>query len=159
MALAPKLADFPKIRSARKLYAVCAYITGIMLLLLVTEMIVKYGFGYSVYAFGNHGVFALVPYSANGPIGTATGIDVSTGVLIAHGWLYVLYLFSDFRLWSLMRWPASKFILIALGGVIPFLSFFVEARISKQVLSYLAEREAEASRSESGGGIQLAPSS
>jgi hypothetical protein len=33
---------------------------------------------------------------------------------------------------------------IALGGVIPFLSFFVEARISKQVKSYLAGREAEA---------------
>jgi hypothetical protein len=34
--------------------------------------------------------------------------------------------------------------MIALGGVVPFLSFFVEARISKQVKTYLAGREAEA---------------
>ena len=159
MALAPKVADFPKIRSARKFYAVCAYITGIMLLLLVTEMIVKYGFGYSLYAFGNHGTIAFVPWVANGSIGEATGVDVSTGILIAHGWLYVLYLFSDFRLWSLMRWNGFKFILIALGGVVPFLSFFVEARISKQVNDYLHEREAELGLTKSGEGVQLAPTS
>jgi hypothetical protein len=33
---------------------------------------------------------------------------------------------------------------IALGGVIPFLSFFVEARINREVKAYLASREAEA---------------
>ena len=81
------------------------------------------------------------------PVKTAvapTGVDLSTGILIAHGWLYVVYLISDFRLWSLMRWPFTKFVMIALGGVVPFLSFFVEARITKQVTSYLAGREAEA---------------
>ncbi len=158
MALAPKLSDFPRIRFALKLYAVGAYITGIMLLLLVTEMIVKYGFGYSLYAFGNHGVLAFVPWVPSGSIGVATGVDVSTGVLIAHGWLYVFYLFTDFYLWSLMRWNVLRFILIALGGVVPFLSFFVEARTSKMVKAYLAEREAEVARSEP-GGVQLVPSS
>jgi integral membrane protein len=81
------------------------------------------------------------------PVETAvapTGLDLSTGILIAHGWLYVVYLISDFRLWSLMRWPFIRFVTIALGGVVPFLSFFVEARVSKQVKTYLAGREAEA---------------
>jgi integral membrane protein len=140
MPLAPKPEAFPKIRGALRLYQVCAYITGIMLLLLCVEMIVKYGMGYQLFAFGNHGVFAFVP--VNDPV-APTGVDVSTGILIAHGWLYVLYLFSDFRLWSLMRWNFARFVAIALGGVIPFLSFFVEARITKQVKSYLAGREAE----------------
>ncbi|MEO7016907.1 MAG: DUF3817 domain-containing protein [Leifsonia sp.] len=140
MSLAPKPESFPKIRGALKLYQVCAYITGFMLLLLCVEMIVKYGFHYQLFAFGNHGVFSFVP--TNDPV-TPTGVDLSTGILIAHGWLYVLYLFSDFRLWSLMRWNFTRFVTIALGGVIPFLSFFVEARISKQVKSYLAGREAE----------------
>lgn len=141
MPLAPKPEDFPKIRGALKFYAVFAYITGIMLLLLCVEMIVKYGLGYQLFALSNYGALTLVPVkTAVAP----TGIDLSTGILIAHGWLYVIYLFSDFRLWSLMRWPFSKFITIALGGVIPFLSFFVESRISKQVKSYLAGREAEA---------------
>ncbi|MFF1878258.1 DUF3817 domain-containing protein [Leifsonia sp. NPDC058230] len=140
MPLAPKPEAFPKIRGALRLYQVCAYITGIMLLLLCAEMIVKYGMGYQLFAFGNHGVIAFVP--VNDPV-EPTGVDVSTGILIAHGWLYVLYLFSDFRLWSLMRWNFGRFVAIALGGVIPFLSFFVEARITKQVKSYLAGREAE----------------
>ncbi|HEV7812583.1 MAG TPA: DUF3817 domain-containing protein [Leifsonia sp.] len=140
MPLAPKPEAFPKIRGALRLYQVCAYITGIMLLLLCAEMILKYGMGYQLFAFGNHGVFAFVP--VNDPV-APTGVDLSTGILIAHGWLYVLYLFSDFRLWSLMRWNFARFVAIALGGVIPFLSFFVEARISKQVKSYLTGREAE----------------
>ncbi|HEY8281458.1 MAG TPA: DUF3817 domain-containing protein [Leifsonia sp.] len=140
MPLAPRLEDFPKIRGALRFYQVFAYITGFMLLLLCVEMIVKYGLGYQLYAFSNYGTIAFVPVTtAVAP----TGVDLSTGILIAHGWLYVVYLFSDFRLWSLMRWNFTKFITIALGGVVPFLSFFVEARISKQVKSYLASREAE----------------
>jgi len=56
-----------------------------------------------------------------------------------------VYLFSDFRLWSLMRWPFTRFIVIALGGVIPFLSFILEARIGREVRAYLERRESEAS--------------
>lgn len=140
MPLAPKPEDFPKIRGALRFYQVFAYVTGIMLLLLCVEMIIKYGMGYQLFAFSNYGVFALV--DVNEPV-APTGLDLSTGILIAHGWLYVVYLFSDFRLWSLMRWNFAKFVAIALGGVVPFLSFFVEARITKQVKSYLAGREAE----------------
>lgn len=141
MPLAPKLEDFPKIRGALRFYQVFAYVTGIMLLLLCAEMVVKYGLGYELFAFSNYGVLTFVPVqTAVAP----TGIDLSTGILIAHGWLYVVYLISDFRLWSLMRWPFTKFVTIALGGVVPFLSFFVETRITTQVKSYLAGREAEA---------------
>jgi integral membrane protein len=120
---------------------VFAYVTGIMLLLLCAEMILKYGFGLQLFAFSNYGALTFVPVeTAVAP----TGLDLSTGILIAHGWLYVVYLISDFRLWSLMRWPFIRFVTIALGGVVPFLSFFVEARVSKQVKTYLAGREAEA---------------
>jgi hypothetical protein len=55
-----------------------------------------------------------------------------------------VYLFSDFRLWSILRWPFSRFIAIALGGVVPFLSFFVEHYITKRVRAELAELEAAA---------------
>jgi hypothetical protein len=70
-------------------------------------------------------------------------VNLSTGILIVHGWFYVVYLFSDFRLWSLMRWPFGRFILIALGGVIPFLSFILEVRIAREVRAYLDRRESE----------------
>jgi len=71
-------------------------------------------------------------------------VNLSTGILMVHGWFYVVYLFSDFRLWSLMRWPFTRFILIALGGIIPFLSFILEARIGREVRAYLDRREADA---------------
>jgi hypothetical protein len=137
----PRAVDLPKVPGALKLYQVCAWITGIMLLLLVAEMIVKYGMGYSLYAFSGYGPLAFVPYDPSGRITPPSGVDLSTAILIAHGWLYVLYLFADFRLWSLMRLPFTKFVQIALGGVIPFMSFIVEAIITKQVKTYLASRE------------------
>ncbi len=137
MPLEPKLADLPRIRGALKFYQVASVITGVLLLLLCTEMILKYVFKLELELGGPQGFLAFVP------IDTVTAVNLSTGILIVHGWFYVVYLFSDFRLWSLMRWPFSRFIIIALGGVIPFLSFFLEVRIAREVKAYLAKREAD----------------
>lgn len=141
----PRRVDIPKIPGALRLYRVTAYITGIMLLLLVAEMIVKYGLGYSLYAFTPDGsILKFVEYNPiPGQQLNLHGVDVSTGILIAHGWLYVLYLFADFRLWSLMRLSFTKFVQIALGGVVPFMSFIVEHFISKQVKRFLAEKSTQ----------------
>lgn len=137
MPLRPKVSDIPKIRGAVKLYRVSAYITGTLLLLLVLEMILKYSpIQREIELGGSQGFLALVP------VGSVRAVNLSTGILIAHGWLYVLYLFADFRLWSFMRWPFSRFIQIALGGVIPFLSFIVEHFISRRVDTELAALEA-----------------
>ncbi|WP_368497270.1 DUF3817 domain-containing protein [Herbiconiux sp. A18JL235] len=138
MALAPKPKDFPRIRGALKFYQVASVITGVMLLLLCVEMLLKYTpLAVELELGGPRGFLAFVPE------GTVVAVNLSTGILIAHGWFYVVYLFSDFRLWSLMRWPFWKFVLIALGGIVPFLSFFLEARIAREVKGYLASREAE----------------
>ncbi|AWB96143.1 DUF3817 domain-containing protein [Agromyces badenianii] len=145
MPLEPKSADLPRIRGALKLYQVASVITGVMLLLLCAEMIMKYAFHLELFAFGDQGVLAFAPVieTAAGLESTGTGANLSTGILIAHGWFYVVYLFSDFRLWSLMRWPFSRFIIIALGGIVPFLSFFLEARIGREVRDYVDHREAD----------------
>jgi hypothetical protein len=60
-----------------------------------------------------------------------TGLDLTAVSLIVHGWLYVAYLFGDFRLWTLFRWSFARFLVIALGGVVPLLSFFTERHFSK----------------------------
>ena len=138
MPLEPKLADLPRIRGALRFYQVASVITGVLLLALTGEMIMKYAFGLELELGGPQGFLAFVPGE------TITGVNLSTGILIVHGWFYVVYLFSDFRLWSLMRWPFGRFILIALGGVIPFLSFFLESRIGREVRAYLDGREAGA---------------
>jgi integral membrane protein len=136
MPLEPRESDLPRIRGALRFYKVASIITGVMLLLLCVEMIVKYLLGYELEMGGPYGFLALVPRD------TAVAVNLSTGILIAHGWFYVVYLFSDFRLWSLMRWPFWKFLLIAAGGIVPLLSFFLESRIGREVSTYLERRSA-----------------
>jgi integral membrane protein len=112
-----------QIRSALRFYRALAYATGFMLLLVVVEMVAKYGFGTEI---------------------IVGGFNFSRAVLIAHGWLYVVYLIADFRLWQLMRWPFRRFLFIALGGVVPLLSFTVERlehRRAEQELAAHPEHE------------------
>jgi integral membrane protein len=137
----PKAETIPLIRSALKFYRFGSYVTGTLLLLLVVEMIAKYGF-HSVFQLGgSSGFIGIVPWEASGAHNWVTGVDLSIGILVVHGWFYVVYLFSDFTLWSRMRWPFVMFILIALGGVVPFLSFIVEHFVARQVRRELAELE------------------
>lgn len=112
---------------AEKTFRVTAYITGAMLLLLTGEMILKYAAGFEIEGFGAHGPVALVP------VGTVSAVNLSTTILIVHGWLYVVYLFGCFQLWSAMRWSAIWFPVLAAGGVIPFLSFITERRVRRIV--------------------------
>src|SRR5687768_13934159 len=110
----------PQIRSALKFYKVLAYLTGAMLLLLCAELIARYAFGQYLFAGGTNAVtgqpFGLGFADAE-PKGVLGGVNISVTVLIVHGWMYVVYLMSNFRLWTLMRWPFVKMILLALGGV------------------------------------------
>lgn len=155
----PKIASFPAIRGALKFYQIASIITGVMLLLLLSEMIVKYSPIHHELFLGGSGGFLWFAdvivgdgcqwYSLFVPGGmgckltsVGDGVNLSLGILVAHGWFYVVYLFACFRVWSLMRWPFRRFILLALGGVIPFLSFFMELRVSREVKNYLATREA-----------------
>jgi integral membrane protein len=131
MALKPKLSNLPRIRNALRLYRVTSIVTGTFLLLLVLMMVFRYGFGVDIEMNGPYGFLALTPKDL------IQGVNLSTIILIVHGWFYVVYLYSDFRLWSLMRWTFSRFILIALGGVIPFLSFIVERRVHAQTVAEL----------------------
>lgn len=137
MPLEPKLSDFPRIRRALKLYEIAAAITGVLLLLLVFEMVLKYGFDLEIELFGNYGLIAFVP------TGSVTAVNGSTGLLIVHGWFYVVYLLASFDLWSKMRWQFMRFLLLALGGIVPFLSFVLEAHFGRQVTAYLNTREAQ----------------
>ncbi|MDQ0613675.1 hypothetical protein QF046_001316 [Microbacterium sp. W4I4] len=141
----PKVASFPAIRGALKFYQIASIITGVMLLLLVTEMVLKYTPIRQELFLGGSGGFLWFADVVQGPEkleSTGDGVNLSLGILIAHGWFYVVYLFACFRMWSLMRWPFPRFILLALGGVIPLLSFIMETRVARDVKVYLSGREA-----------------
>ncbi|MBL3698643.1 DUF3817 domain-containing protein [Leucobacter luti] len=144
MQLQPKPADYPRIRKALSFYKVTSVITGVMLLLLVAVMVMKYAFNVQLFLFTPNAMAEFVPLAPEGVDSdfVPQGFDLFKAILIAHGWFYVIYLVSDFMLWSPMRWGFGRFLLIALGGVIPFMSFFLEARIVRQVSSFLDERAA-----------------
>lgn len=134
----------PAIRSALKLYKVSSFITGIFLLLLMATWalrrleVISLGslIGYDLWIGGPNGFLTAEPYLNEGEGMPETGISLTVGILVVHGWLYVLYLFADFRVWTLMRWSFFRFLIIAAGGVVPFLSFITEKHYAK-----LAEKE------------------
>ena len=133
MALSPRPQDLPRIPYALRFYLVMSNVTGTFLLLLCAELVLRYGFGYDVEMGGPYGFLALVPKEQ------VTAINLSTAVLIIHGWLYVIYLIADFWLWSLMRWSFLQFIIIAMGGIVPVLSFVLEGIYGKRVKRFLAQ--------------------
>ena len=145
MILQPKPADFPRIRKALSVYKVTSIITGVMLLLLCAVMVMKYVFHVELFLFTPNGTAEFLPTIPAGQEQefARPGFDLFKAVLIAHGWFYVVYLISNFMLWSPMRWPFVRFLLLALGGVIPFLSFFLEAQTARRVYETLAEIEAK----------------
>ncbi|GGY48344.1 DUF3817 domain-containing protein [Streptomyces djakartensis] len=96
-------------------YRVMAYVTGVLLVLLVLGMIGKY-------------VLDL-----NG------AADFTRVVSIAHGWLYVVYLVFAFDLGSKAKWPVAKQLWVLLAGTIPTAAFFVERRISHELEARVAQ--------------------
>ena len=100
-----------------------AAITGTFLLLLVVMMVLRYGFQVDIELGGPFGFLALTPKDQ------ITAINLSMVILTVHGWLYVLYLACDFIMWRLARYSFGRFLFIALGGIIPFLSYYFEFQV------------------------------
>jgi integral membrane protein len=136
MPATPRRSDAPRIRSALKLYKVTSVITGTFLLLLCLMMVFRYGFGVDIEFAGPQGLLALTPKDL------ISGVNLSTVILIVHGWFYVLYLFSDFRIYTTARLSLLQFLLIALGGIIPLSSFIIEHFVHRKVTAIVERLEA-----------------
>lgn len=97
-----------RVKLALTLFSIAAYVTGLMLLALCAVMITIYGFmGYSF-------------------MGGPDKPGWFTTVAVVHGYCYMAFLIAVVNLGTKARWAPSKWIITALGGVVPFLSFFVE---------------------------------
>ena len=88
-------------------YRVMAWVTGAFLLLLCVEMVLKYGL--------NDGEAVIGDW-----------------VALTHGWIYVVYLVTVFDLWSSLRWPLGRLVVLVLAGVVPVLSFVAERRVTRE---------------------------
>ena len=130
---------------ALRWFRISSYVTGIFLRLLMVTWAIRRlpGLGYDLWAFGPNGIVSFESYGIEGEGLPTSGLNLTVAILIVHGWLYVVYLLIDFRLWTLLRWPISRALVIALGGVVPALSFFTERRYR-----ILAERELNAAKNE-----------
>lgn len=94
-------------RSVLTRYRVMAYVTAVMLLVLSTSMIFKYGFD--------------------------TGAGVTLVVSQIHGVLYILYLIFAFDLGSKAKWGFGKLLWVLIAGTIPTAAFFVERKVTREI--------------------------
>jgi integral membrane protein len=87
------------IRRALLRYRVMAWVTGIWLIALCYEMVLKY----------------IVKVE-----------DPPSWIGVVHGWVYFVYLLATFSLALKVRWPIGKTIGVLLAGTIPLLGVIVE---------------------------------
>ncbi len=132
-----------QLRKVIGFYRVSSYVTGIFLLLLmITWGIRRLPFlGYDLWLLGPNGFITFESYGVEGEGLPDVGVNLTVWILIVHGWLYVVYLLADFRMWTLLRWQFTRFLFIALGGIVPLLSFYTEARYAKVAKAELEKLE------------------
>lgn len=97
-----------RVRKALKLFSISAWVTGVWLLILCTRMVLDY----------------------------IVGMDIPTWARSfgqVHGIFFMLYLVATLNLGTKARWEPTKWLVTALAGTIPFLSFFVEHWRRKEV--------------------------
>lgn len=50
-----------------------------------------------------------------------------------HGWLYVIMLVAIADLWRRRRFPPREVLLVAVSGLVPFLTFYAEHRVTTRI--------------------------
>lgn len=94
----PPITPVETIRKALLGYRVLAWATGLWLIALCYEMVMKYAFG-----------------------------DDSLGwIAVVHGWVYFVYLLYTANLAVKVRWPIAKTVGVLLAGTIPLVGIIVE---------------------------------
>jgi integral membrane protein len=101
----PTTTPVETIRKALLGYRVMAWTTGIWLIALCYEIVMKYGFG-------------------NDSLGW---------IAIVHGWVYFVYLLFAANLAVKVRWPIGKTIGVLLAGTVPLLGIIVEHFRTKEI--------------------------
>ncbi|MEV0159525.1 DUF3817 domain-containing protein [Nonomuraea fuscirosea] len=101
--------------SALKPFRALAYVVGVMLLVLCVGMVLRYGFDQPA---------------------------MSKIIAPIHGGLYMIYLITVMNLGMKARWAWPYMLGVMLGGTVPFLSLYVERRVTQRVQTALAAAEA-----------------
>ena len=103
--------------STLRLYRFMAFLTGVVLMSGCVALILKYG--------------------------TSLDMEPGTGYLwVAHGYLYLIYVIVTVVLGVKLRWPLGRFVLVALAGTIPTMSFVAEHFVTQAVRNSVAPEPA-----------------
>lgn len=103
---AQPITPIEKIRSALNGYRALAWLTGVWLIALCYELIVKY-----------------IVKVENPP----------EWISVVHGWVYFVYLLFTANLAVKVRWPIAKTVGILLAGTIPLLGIIVEQVQTREI--------------------------
>ena len=91
------------VRGALLRYRVMAFVVGVTLLLFCVAIVLKY---------------------------VTKSIESDSLVAIAHGWLFMIYVLLGLDLGFRMRWSFGRLLLMTLSGMVPFLSFYAEHKVT-----------------------------
>ena len=101
----PQTTSAESIRKALLGYRLLAWTTGIWLIALCYEMVMKYGYG----------------------------VEGLNWIAVVHGWVYFVYLLFTANLAVKVRWPIGKTIGVLLAGTIPLVGIIVEQVQTKEI--------------------------
>ena len=110
----PQIYDVPGARSRLTFFKVMAFIVGVGLLVLVVEMVLSYGVGLK----GDDNPLHWWPQP--------------------HGFIYMVYLVATALLGFKVGWSLPKMVGVMLAGCVPFLSFWVERKVAREVEAQMA---------------------
>jgi integral membrane protein len=118
------------VRQALLRYRVMANIVGVLLVVLILIGVPLANFDGSEM----WGVFPSTPQLVTpGSSAQELGDAITTYLGIAHGWLYMIFLFAAFILSRRARWSIEFTLVTLLLGTVPVLSFWAEHRATQKV--------------------------
>jgi integral membrane protein len=98
------------VRGALLRYRVMAFVVGVTLLLFCLALVLKY---------------------------VTKSIESDSLVAIAHGWLFMVFVLLGLDLGFRMRWSVGRLALMTISGMVPFLSFYAEHKVTGWVRAEL----------------------
>jgi integral membrane protein len=105
-----EIKDVEAARTALTFFKVMAFTVGVGLLILVAEMILKYGFSKDWLDWWPQ----------------------------PHGFIYIVYIVATANLGFKVGWSLGRMVLVMLAGVVPFLSFWAERKVASETEARLA---------------------
>lgn len=120
----PQITDVSAARSRLKFFKVMAFVVGVGLLVLVLEMIFQYVLGWNGQDGNRANPLAWWPQP--------------------HGFVYMVYLVATALLGFKVGWSLPKMVGVMLAGCVPFLSFWVERKVAREVEAELSAVEVAA---------------